>query len=293
MQTTIRTSIAILAAALLCGHPRPATAQAVDFGRGALPVHAPTSFEASAPRPLVILLHGYGSDGARHDRYMNFRTWVDEYGFFLVSPDGTEAETERKPRFWNASAACCNFAGSTVDDSGYILGIIDDMKARYPIDADRVFLIGHSNGGFMSFRVAREHSEEIAAIVSLAGAAASRDLPAPNSPVHILQIHGTRDETILFEGGELGGTAYPGAVETVTRWAAYNGCRAEGTVMDEALDLDDAVDGAETVVTRFDGDCRPGGSAELWTIQDGAHSPDLSERFAPEVLEWLFAHPKR
>ena len=31
----------------------------------------------------------------------------------------------------------------------------------------------------------------------------------------------------------------------------------------------------------------------IWTIQDGAHSPDLSERFAPEVLEWLLAHPKR
>ena len=291
--TPPHTLTAILVGCLLAVTPSPSVAQGIDFGRGELPIHAPTAYEASTPAPLVILLHGYGSNGARHNRYMKFSTLVDDYGFFLVSPDGTEATTERKPRFWNASAACCNFAGSTVDDSGYIMAIIDEMKARYPIDSNRVYLIGHSNGGFMSFRVAREHSDGIAAIVSLAGAAASRDVPGPTSPVHILQVHGTDDETILYAGDEIGGTAYPGAVETVERWARYNNCRAEGSVMDEKLDLDDAVDGAETVVTRFANGCRTGGSAELWTIQDGAHSPDLSERFAPEVLEWLLAHPKR
>ena len=62
--------------------------------------------------------------------------------------------------------------------------------------------------------------------------------------MHILQIHGTDDETIAFDGGDIQDATYPGAVETVERWAAYNGCRVEGTVQEQHLDLDRERDAA-------------------------------------------------
>jgi polyhydroxybutyrate depolymerase len=288
----MRTRTPHLFIALFCAVSSPAVAQSIDLGRGRLDVKVPASYTVDDPTPLMVLLRGYGSSGARHESYMKFGALVDSHDFLLVYPDGTEERSDRGARFWNASRACCNFASSTVDDSGYVMAIIDEMRSLFNVDANRVYLIGHSNGGFMSFRAAHEHSGTIAAIASLAGAAASVERGALGSPVHILQIHGTADETILYDGGEIQDFEYPGAFETVERWARYNGCRAEGIVLGQKLDLVSEVAGAETTATRYSTGCRAGGSAELWTIEGGAHTPRLSDSFAQHVVEWLLDHPK-
>ena len=69
------------------------------------------------------------------------------------------------------TSACCNFQPS-IDDNAYIMGIIERMKEEYNIDSNRVYLVGHSNG--MSYQLAYNNSESIAAIVSLAGANAEK-----------------------------------------------------------------------------------------------------------------------
>jgi len=278
--------------ALMIGLGGTASAQTIDLGRGEFPVHVPGAYSADVAAPLVVLLHGYGSSGAGMESYMKFGELVDGYGFLLVYPNGTEQATGRNQRFWNASRACCNFAGSTIDDSAYVLAIIDEMKSRFNVDPNRVYLIGHSNGGFMSYRTAYEHSGTIAAIASLAGAASSDDRPAPPNAVHVLQIHGTDDETIAFDGADIQDATYPGAVETVERWAAYNGCGTEGAVQDQQLDLDREIVGQETTVTRYSSGCGDAGSSELWTISGGSHVPSISETFSKNVVEWLLAHPR-
>ena len=151
-------------------------------------------------------------------------------------------------------------AAARVDDVAYLAGLIDAIKADYAVDDKRVYLFGHSNGGFMSYRMAHEHGGAIAAIASLAGADQSRSRPAPPEPVHVLQIHGTADTVIPYEGGSLRGEAVPGAKAGVENWAAHNGCAAAG-VDSGALDLDGGLDGRETDVRRYTDGCRPGGSA--------------------------------
>ena len=287
----MRLRLSLLCATFVVFAGSAAFGQTIDLGRGELPVRVPVGYDAESPAPLIVVLHGYGSNGARMESYLQLGEFVDRHGFFLVHPDGTESTGERNPRFWNASKACCNFGGEAVEDSAYVLSIIETMKASYEIDPKRVYLVGHSNGGFMSYRVAHEHSDIIAAIVSLAGAASTDDRPAPPHPVHILQIHGTDDPTINYEGGEIRGNTYPGAVETVARWAEYNGCggaaRDAGT-----LDLEGEIPGPETTVTQHTKDCAAGGSSELWTIAGGDHSPSLSDSFSVKLVEWLLAHPK-
>ncbi|MBU14436.1 MAG: hypothetical protein CMQ14_05020 [Gammaproteobacteria bacterium] len=281
----------LLSALLGLGVITQSLAQDIDFGRGDVLIKVPEAYSASEAHPLIILLHGYTSSGRNQDSYFQVSELADDYGFLFAAPDGVREPSGAENRFWNASNACCNFFGMEVDDSGYIRSIIDEMKQRYNVDENRVFLIGHSNGGFMSFRMAYEHSDAVAAIASLAGANHMDQREAPGNPVHILQIHGTNDETIGYQGGDIQDNRYPSALQSVRRWANYNGCSPNG-VGRELRDLEASLPGHESGVLKFEVGCKPGGSSELWTIASGTHVPVLSDTFAAQVVEWLLAHPK-
>ena len=269
----------------------PVLAQSVDAGRGEVPVTVPEGYEAGTPTPLIVLLHGYGGNGEQHDGYFGIGALADEYGFLSIAPDGNvETQGERRS-FWNGSDACCDLYDSGVDDVAYIIGLIDAVSAQWSVDPSRVFLVGHSNGGFMSHRVAHERPDRIAAIVSLAGAAGSNDAPPPSAPVNVLQIHGTADEVIEYGGGEIMENRYPGARATAARWARWNGC-AQDAGGRESRDLDRSLPGQETGALNWVAGCAPGGSVTLWTISAGAHSPALSDTFAEQVVEWLYMHAK-
>ena len=268
-----------------------AFAQSIDGGRGALPLTVPSSYSADSPSPLIVLLHTYGRTGASQDEYMSLSDLADAYGFIMVAPDGTPSEAKNNPRYWNASAACCTWGDKELDDSAYLLGIVDLVKDQYTIDPKRVYIIGHSNGAFMAHRLAHDHSGTFAAIVSLAGADQSVERPTPPHPVHVLQIHGNADAAISYSGGEIRGTWYPSARESVENWAERNGCATAG-VDAGVLDLDYSAPGMESTITRYTTGCKPGGSAALWTIAGGGHVPELSEHFTRLVVEWLLAHPK-
>lgn len=266
-------------------------AQSIDAGRGAVPLTVPEGYDASIPTPLIVVLHGYGGSGAGTDRAWGISDLADEYNFLTIAPDGEREPEGRRSRYWNASSACCNFNETGIDDSGHIRRIIDQVKAGYNVDDARVYVIGHSNGGFMSYRMAYEHSDVVAAIASLAGANHIEERDPPPYPVHVLQIHGTDDTTIAYRGGEIGENRFPSAMRSVSRWASYNGCDMSRTSR-EMRDLDASLPGHETGVMKMNTGCKDGGSAELWTISDGAHGPVYSDTYGEQVVEWLLAHPK-
>jgi polyhydroxybutyrate depolymerase len=286
-------SIAVAISALGAG-ALTLSAQSVDVGRGSVDVTVPAGYDAAVPAPLIVQLHGYSGSGAGQLRYMGIGELADTYGFLTVAPDGSQEAEGRQLRFWNASSACCNFQGSEIDDVAYLKSLIDEISSRWNVDPDRIYLVGHSNGGFMSYRMAYEHPETIAAIASLAGATEGGQRPPPGAPVHVLQIHGTDDAVIEYTGGGFGpeDATYPSARFSVGQWAGFNGCATRGQAR-EMRDLDASLPGHETGVMVFEAGCRPGGSATLWTISDGGHSPMLSDTYAEQVVEWLMAHPKR
>jgi polyhydroxybutyrate depolymerase len=254
-------------------------------------IHVPPGYSKSTPAPLVVMLHGYSATGDLEELYLGVTAQSDQRGFIYAHPDGTVDKMGQ--HFWNASDACCNFNGSTVDDSGYLSAVIADIEARFTIDPKRIWLIGHSNGGFMSYRMACEHADQIAAIVSLAGAMPSDPSGCkPSSPVSILEIHGTADAVIAYDGSAINGHAYPSAPTTVSDWVTIDGCAATPDTSAMPMDLDSVLLGAETTVTRYAAGCKPGGHAELWTIAGGAHLPTLSATFTSAMVDFLYAHPR-
>ncbi len=259
-------------------------------------VRVPSGFDPSEPTPLFIFLHGYGATGELNDLLLGFGPVAKERGLLFAAPDGTR--DANNSQFWNATDACCNFFGSTVDDVAYIRSLIDEISQKVSVDPKRIYLAGHSNGAFMSNRFACDAADRVAAFLSLAGATyADPSDCTPSEPVSMIQAHGTNDDTILYEGGDLGtafgrsGFVYPGAEGTVSIWAELDGCT--GTLEAEAGTVDLLADdvGAETTVSRFTG-CPSGVDVELWSHAEAGHIPSPTPAFANAAIDFFLAHPK-
>jgi polyhydroxybutyrate depolymerase len=248
----------------------------------------PADYSPADPHPLLMLLHGYSATGEVQDLYLDLSPRAAAKGIITIIPNGTRDGTGMQ--FWNASPGwCCDFGMSGIDDAGYLLGLIAEAQARYNIDPARIYLIGHSNGGFMSYKLACEHADVFAAISVIAGAVPlDRADCAPSESVSVLHVHGTSDTVILFSGTP---GQYPSAGTSVARWAAHDGCELLGSSQEAALDYDRGVLGDETHPMPHPG-CEPGRDVVLWQMQGSTHVPLFAEPFIPAVLDWFLAHPK-
>ncbi len=271
--------------------PAPPGEPPTIFG-GDRPVElwVPESYDGSKEAPLLILLHGFTASGAVQNAYFGLTKHTNDKGILYAFPDGTV--NPDGSRFWNAMDACCDFFDSGVDDSGYLRALIADISKHYEVDAKRIYFMGHSNGGFMSYRMACDHADIVAGIAGLAGAMYPDPAKQcdPSEPVHVLHIHGDEDDSVDYEGSNTAEKNYLGAKDSVAYWAEQAGC--DSTPEEPAnIDLDENIDGVETTVLRYDKGCS-GGSAELWSIVGGSHLPAFNPEFTPRVLDHLLAHPK-
>ncbi len=254
-------------------------------------VHVPPSYNPNTPTPLLILLHGYSANGNLQEFYLDLSKEADVRGYLYATPNGLK--DKQGLNFWNATDACCNLNDIEVDDSAYLRKLVEDIEAVFNVDPKRIYFAGHSNGGFMSHRMACDHADKIAAIASLAGAThQNADDCKPSEPVATLNIHGTLDGVIWYGGGSLFGDTYPGVVETSTRWANYNGCSTTPDNSPPAMNLEAIILGKETKVRRYDIGCDPGGVVELWSIQAATHLPIFNTSFRERVFDFFEAHPK-
>lgn len=147
-------------------------------------VYVPTR-AASGSVPLMVALHGAGgrsetavtmacNDGDRSDASC-LHTIAEDEGFAVVYPNGSGFLPFRRLRLWNAggggdwdctSGRACE---DEVDDIDYLSAVLDDVGSWLDIDPGRITIVGHSNGGAMSHRLACELSDRVAAIAAVGG----------------------------------------------------------------------------------------------------------------------------
>ena len=262
-----------------------------EFTRGEELIYLPADYSESNSYPLVILLHAYGMDTSQAESIWGFAESISEYNFIYAVPSGTVDRDGSY--FWNSNSACCNFFNSSVDDVSYLYQYIGRLKESYNINANRIYVVGDSNGGFMALELAYRFPDLISASVSSAGASHFKSRGDLDSGVHILQIQGTDDTSILFEGGSIDDRPYPGSEATARQWATYNNCSLPG-LASEPKDLDSSLLGKETEVIVYSRGCSSGGSVELWAIQKGGHGlgRPVPKASRLQLLEWLYKKSK-
>ncbi len=184
-------------------------------------LYVPEIYDGSTAAPLVLNFHGFGSSASQQMFYGDFRDIADTEGFLLVHPEGT---TFIGNQFWNVG-----FPGlsSNIDDVGFTEALIDELATLYAIDLDRVYATGMSNGGFMSFLLACQLSEKIAAVASVTGSMTQDTFDDCNAqhPTPVLQIHGTEDDVVLYNENNL---SLP-IPDVISYWVDHNNCETTPT----------------------------------------------------------------
>jgi polyhydroxybutyrate depolymerase len=202
-----------------------------------------------APAAVVLALHGVGgpaanaqtmAEASRLDRL------ADRERFAVVYGEGVDGS-------WSDG------------DVAYFQAVIEHLATRRSVDRDRVYAIGWSAGGFMVHTLGCRLSERVAAIAVLHAPLAG---PCrPESPVSVLQIAGSADDTIPYAGGDVLGTTAPPMRAAVARWRRIDGCGRARRSQDGA------------VVRETASGCDGSTAVELVTIRGGGHSwygPDVT-----------------
>src|SRR5258708_17603405 len=160
--------------------------------------HVPPAAGSRRLLPLLFVFHGGGSNAAGQQRFSRLDGLADRAGFVLVYPNGRG----RFHRFLtsNAGTCCGSAAVERVDDAGFSLAVLDDVARRLPVDRERVYATGMSNGAMMAHRLGAEASEAMAAIAPVAGGMVFQRF-APARPVPVLHIHSLDDPRALYHGG--------------------------------------------------------------------------------------------
>lgn len=212
-------------------------------------VHIPRGYDSRTPVPVVIMLHGGGGTGGAALRETGWARKADLEGFLAVFPNALARDPSRRshfsrnPQLWNDGSDRFYADQKVVDDVRFIDALLDDVSARFAVDAKRIFVTGFSNGASMSFRLGVERSHRIAAIAPVAGALWLKSFTLQR-PVPMHYITGTADPLNPIEGGvpklASGGSdpvrakPKPPVRDSVVKWARALGCAPIPTRESEA-----------------------------------------------------------
>jgi polyhydroxybutyrate depolymerase len=261
-------------------------------------VHVPQ--RPTAKMPLLLVFHGGGGRGRGMVRLTGLDALSDRYGIVVVYPDGLQ-------RQWNDGRLPFN---NHAEDVGFVSALIDRMEKVYPIDKKRVFATGMSNGAMFSQRLGCELADRIAAIAPVSGNMPESIAPAcrPARPVSVLQISGTADPLVPYNGGVVISPRQGrvlSAPATVAFWAAADGCMAHPTTT--PLPAIAPADGTSIVRTVYSG-CRAGAAVTFYRVDGGGHTWPQGLQYLPRsiigpasdqldasatIVRFLLDHPMR
>lgn len=243
----------------------------------------PASYDPDVAVPLLFNLHGSGSNALQASVYGEVPQQAAERNMIVVTPEAIGGKWE---------------LGGTGADGDFLIGLLDDIEARYCIDPAQVHIMGMSLGAWKAATTACSFPGRFASAVLVT----VEVFPGSCEPLPVLAFHGTADTTVPYGPGADPGVTVtnanadlPGAITNIEAWAENGGC-------DEEPETSEV--GDDVVVRRFTG-CDPGVDVELYTIKGGGHTwpgadveivaPGLTTQTVDATslaLDWFEAHPR-
>ena len=197
----------------------------------------------------------------------------DEARFEIVVFHGNETELFKKMKDDGTfnGGDCCGYAQTKdIDDVAFTKKVLDDLGAWANVDQKRVFATGLSNGGIISYYMASELSDRIAAIAPVGGPMMTESCN-PKRPVSVMHFHGTDDAFAPFNGGKgkgVSGKSFKSVDHSLKNWIKANGCNPEPKI-DK---LPNKVDDGTSIVRKTYGGGKNDTEVVLIEIKGGGHT---------------------
>ena len=124
----------------------------------------------SPDMPMIVIMHGMGGSGAN-----TIQKWVErlEDKFVILCP------TYPMGAWWSQNA------------ENFVLQLINGIRAKYPIDPNRIFLSGLSNGAIGAYLMGMFYPDRFAGVVPIAGGITKRLMSflvnLNNTPMYVIQ----------------------------------------------------------------------------------------------------------
>jgi polyhydroxybutyrate depolymerase len=217
---------------------------------------------AALPNPaaLVVMLHGGFGSGQQAQRAYGWDARADRHGFVVAYPDGLD-------RAWAVGGGCCGTSGrSNVDDVAFVTRLVATVSQQLPIDPDRVYATGMSNGGMLAYRLACDTT--LFAAIGPTAATLLGPCPSP-APTSVIHHHGTADRNVPYDGSRGTGVARidgPPVPSLHEMWREVGRCPSPSVTADGRV--------STSVAT-----CPDGRAVVLVTIAGGGHDwpPDATD----------------
>lgn len=213
--------------------------------------------------PLLLSLHGAGSDGYQDELSTGWSQFVDGHNAIVAYPDATGPQSG----VWNPYS-------SNSPDVTFVRQVAADISATWCIDPSRIYVDGWSNGAVMSERMACDAPDLIAAGTSYAGGDPTIAGTAcrPSRPISFGVIAGNADFT------------YSTLAQNGAQWAGWDNCALTTTPSSDAYGS----------AVRYN-NCPNGNQVWVRTVNNTSHNwPSGAQGVDQRNQMWSFymAHPK-
>ena len=212
-------------------------------------MHVPANYSPDRPMPLLIALHGGIGNAYQFMQETGFNSLADQYGFIVVYPDGL-GTFRYSDHIWNSGTIEAPLQKG-YQDVAFIEQLLAHIESTYAVNASRIYIVGHSNGAMMSYRMAGEDASAFAAVASVAGTIGGKplpnaslyEIPTPSTPVSVIEFHGLLDTNVRYNGGsptsglEVGERWDISVNDTIGFWVTYDHCNKTKTEVNSTNSL--------------------------------------------------------